>query len=444
MGTPPTAADHRRAAARAGVVRPRPLRTQLAFAAWVYGVAMPAVRLLTRVGRAGSKLAWVMRRRERAVAARDPFRGYVPGPQDVFVATYPKSGTNWMLQIVHQLLHHGRGAFEHVHDVVPWPDTRAGPWFLRAHAIPLSRAVGWRDAPERRRVIKTHLPADLVPYAAAARYVVVIRDPKDVLVSSYHFVRDAVLGPAMPSVEAWYRMFLNGSSLGGSWGVHAAGWWARRHRPNVKLVAFKAMKRDLPGTVRSMAGFLGVEVSEEVLAAVVAQASFEHMKRIDAKFHLGPLLPWRPPGAMLRRGAQGGAAELLTREQQRRARRAGRGRDAGPRVRLPLRRVRRPGVAVGGAPPRPGREARPRRDATPGGPGRAPARGACAAGGARPGRGRVPASNVPAVPCLRSLVPWLKSPPSTRARACCCPWAARCAGSCSGTSGRATGAAGSR
>jgi len=317
VGVPPTAAQARRAAARAGVIRPRPLRTQLALAAWVYGVVVPAVWLLTRAGRAGSKLGWALRKRERAAAARDPFRGYVPGPQDVFVVTYPKSGTNWMLQIVHQLLHHGCGVFEHVHDVVPWPDVRAGPWFLRSHAIPLARAVGWRDAPEGRRVVKTHLPFERVPYAAAARYVVVIRDPKDVFVSSYHFVRDAVLGPGMPSVEAWHRMFLNGSSLGGSWGVHAAGWWAQRHRPNVKIVSFKALKRDLPGVVRSVAAFLGIDASEEVLAAVCAQASFEHMKRIDAKFRLGPLIPWRAPGAMLSRGAQGGAAELLTREQQR-------------------------------------------------------------------------------------------------------------------------------
>ncbi len=37
--------------------------------------------------------------------------------------TYAKSGTNWMMQIAHQLIYHGKGEYNHLHDVVPWPDT---------------------------------------------------------------------------------------------------------------------------------------------------------------------------------------------------------------------------------------------------------------------------------------------------------------------------------
>ena len=297
--------------------RPRPRRVQWALAAWVYLCLVPVLAMLRLTGRTASKLGWAMRRRERRVAALDPLRGYVPGPQDVFVATYPKSGTNWMLQVVHQLIHHGEGEFDHIHDVVPWPEAERSPWFLRGHAVPLAAADDWTRAPEPLRAIKTHLPWERLPYDPRARYVVVIRDPKDVVVSSYHFVRDAVLGPAMPPVDAWYRMFLEGSSLGGSWGVHAAGYWAQRHRPNVLVVSFKAMKRDLPGTVARVAAFLGVAASDEVLRRVCTRASFAHMKAIDHKFHLGRLIPWRAPGAMLRKGAEHGGAELLTLEQRR-------------------------------------------------------------------------------------------------------------------------------
>jgi hypothetical protein len=166
-------------------------------------------------------------------------------------------------------------------------------------------------------VIKTHLYGRELPIESEARFLVVVRDPKDVFVSGYHFARDSFLGPAMPSVDTWYRLFLAGKSLGGCWVRSTASYWAARRRGKVKVVSFKAMKRDLPGTVREVADFLEVSVSDEVLAKVCAKSSFEAMKRIDEKFRVGRRIPWRREGAMLRRGAQGGAGELLSLAQQR-------------------------------------------------------------------------------------------------------------------------------
>ena len=83
------------------------------------------------------------------------------------------------------------------------------------------------------------------------------------------------------------------------------------------IFSFKAMKRDLPGTVRRVADVLGISPSEEVLAKVCEKSSFEHMKSIDHKFAIGRLIPWQRPGAMIRKGEQGGASELLTLERQR-------------------------------------------------------------------------------------------------------------------------------
>lgn len=295
-----------------------PFARRLAYGAWICGLVAPAVWTLERLGGARWALGHAFKRRQRALRRLDPFRGYVPGPQDVFVATYPKSGTNWMLQIVHQLAHHGAGAYAHLHDVVPWPETRVLPRVFRDYAVPLEHADAWRDAPERLRAIKTHLNWEFLPPSDVARYVMVVRDPKDVFVSSYHFFRDGVLGPAMPSVRTWYELFLRGRTLAGSWAVNAASCWARRSLPNVLLLSFSSLKRDLPGTVRRVAEFLGVSVSERVLASVVEQASFAHMKRLDEKFRIGRVFPWRAPGAMLRKGAEGGSSELLTIEQQRR------------------------------------------------------------------------------------------------------------------------------
>jgi hypothetical protein len=53
----------------------------------------------------------------------------------------------------------------------------------------------------------------------------VIRDPKDVFVSSYLFIRDSVYGNAMPSIRTWFNLFLSDRFLiGGSRAVITAGY----------------------------------------------------------------------------------------------------------------------------------------------------------------------------------------------------------------------------
>jgi len=94
--------------------------------------------------------------RERQLAKKNPFQNYVPGKQDVFVMTYAKSGTNWMMQIAHQLIYHGNAEYDHLHSVVPWPDTEVMPGFMRRYAIPLKDASGWEKSQEKKRGIKTH------------------------------------------------------------------------------------------------------------------------------------------------------------------------------------------------------------------------------------------------------------------------------------------------
>ncbi len=83
------------------------------------------------------------------------------------------------------------------------------------------------------------------------------------------------------------------------------------------VVSFKAMKRDLPGTIRKIAEFLDVRVGEDVLDLVAKKSSFGYMKTIGGKFAGWNPIPWRTEAAMMRKGSQGGSAELLTPDRQR-------------------------------------------------------------------------------------------------------------------------------
>src|SRR5258706_8289847 len=114
----------------------------------------PAIKISERRGAAVKLFSNFGRQQRKRLEKKNPFRGYGPGPQDVFVMTYAKSGTNWMMQIAHQLIYHGKSDYAHLHDLVPWPDTTVMP-FVKKYAIPIQEATHWQQAPERLRVIKT-------------------------------------------------------------------------------------------------------------------------------------------------------------------------------------------------------------------------------------------------------------------------------------------------
>jgi hypothetical protein len=297
--------------------KPPPLVVQVLMGAIMDGLMRPVIKLQERRGAAVRMLGRMSTGQQKRLRKKNPFRTYVPGPQDVFVMTYAKSGTNWMMQIAHQLIHHGTSDYDHLHDLVPWPDTTVMP-FVKKYAIPIEEATHWQQAPEPLRVIKTHFDWDMLPYSEEAKYIGVIRDPKDIFVSNYLFIRDGVYGPAMPAVNTWFELFLSPNfPVGGSWAVNTAGYWAVRNRPNVLIASFKEMKRDLRGTVLKVAEFLKIRVSDAVIDEVCRKSSFEYMKAIDRKFAIGKVIVWREPGAMIRAGKQGGSSEMLSPEQQR-------------------------------------------------------------------------------------------------------------------------------
>lgn len=242
------------------------------------------------------------------------FGPYEASPHDVFAAVYFKSGTTWCMQIALQVAHRGRAEYEHIHDLVAWPDAQ------HPHlAVPLADESPRRCAPTGLRVIKTHLPAPQVPQSPSARYLCVLRDPKDVFVSSYHFVRAVAFGPMMPPVGAWLDYFLSPGFAWGSWAEHLDGWWRLREHDNVLLLMFDDLKADLPGTIRRISDLLGVELTEEEADLVQDRSSFQYMRENDDRFNPGVQLPWTSVGkTMIRRGTSGGSSALLTEAQQRR------------------------------------------------------------------------------------------------------------------------------
>ncbi len=268
---------------------------------WLVHAAGYTDRFWTAVGR---------KMKAKMLTSHD-FGDYRPSRHDVVVCTFPKCGTNWTMQIAYQIAMRGQGEFGHIHDVAPWPD------FARQDlVVPLSDETARRAAPTGLRVIKTHLEWERIPYTPDARYICILRDPKDAFVSNYPFVRDVMFGPLMPAVPVWLRLFFSADTPF-NWSEHLHSYWKNRHLPNLLILTFDEMTQDLAAAVRRIAEFMQVELTSEEFAEVCEKSSFAYMKSIDEKFKPPALTPWSSPNRqMIRRGVSGGSSELLSSEQQ--------------------------------------------------------------------------------------------------------------------------------
>ena len=157
---------------------------------------------------------------------------------------------------------------------------------------PLTRRRIGRHRQERKRVIKTHFNWELLPYSEEAHYIAVIRDPKDIFVSNYFFIKDSVYGNAMPAVDTWFNLFLSDKFLVGDLGrqhrrLLGPAWSAERPGRVVQIDEARS-----GATVLDGCRFLDIRVSDDVIDEVCRRSSFEYMKGIDHKFRMWKLMAW--------------------------------------------------------------------------------------------------------------------------------------------------------
>ncbi len=276
-------------------------------------VALSGMWLACCFGRAIAAMRFMGRGMQSPELKAKALNGYQPTWRDVFVCTYSKSGTNWVLQIAYQIAHHGQGTFDYIHEVVPWPESPL------PNVVRMDETATFEDAPTGLRIIKTHLESRYVPYSPEAKYIVVVRDPKDVFVSSYHFSAGMLPKHVRIPVADWLALFLSPDFPYGSWAEHLASYWPWRTRPNVLFLNYHDMKADPIAPVRQIAALMQVELSDAVLARIVEQSSFAHMKRLDHAFSPSAPFPFNHllgQPSMIRSGQAGASTELLDATQQ--------------------------------------------------------------------------------------------------------------------------------
>ncbi|XP_072492467.1 sulfotransferase 2B1-like isoform X2 [Notamacropus eugenii] len=194
---------------------------------------------------------------------------------DVLLVTFPKSGTTWMQQILSLIFN--KEDLQSIQNTPTW--TRV-PW---VEHISFSDYLPQMEA-SKPRLLTTHFPARLLIHNlknTKARVVYLARNPKDVLVSYYHFHKLAKFLPDFSSFEDFFDQFLEGKVNFGSWFNHIKDWLGVQQELNFFLITYEDLSQDPRQAIQNLSTFLGQQLEPKELENILHYCSFSFMSQND-------------------------------------------------------------------------------------------------------------------------------------------------------------------
>jgi hypothetical protein len=186
-------------------------------------------------------------------------------PDDTFLVSYPKSGNTWVRFLLANLIHPNENVgFANINHLLPAPGVLSKRFLKK---LP------------RPRILKSHEPFDV----RFRKVIYLVRDPRDVAISEYHFDLKKRYIAADVSLEQFIKLFIAGeTSSYGSWWEHAASWiGARQGNPAFLLVRYEDLLADSIGETAKIAEFLGIKADEQRLKAAVERSSADRMRKLE-------------------------------------------------------------------------------------------------------------------------------------------------------------------
>ncbi|KAM6301521.1 sulfotransferase 1 family member D1-like [Aegotheles albertisi] len=198
---------------------------------------------------------------------------------DLLIATYPKSGTTWLSEILDMIYQDGsveKCRRDAIYNRVP---------FLEMTVPKMPSGVEQLEKTPSPRLVKTHLPVHLLPtsfWDKGCKVIYMARNPKDVVISYYYFYQMAKMHPDPGTLGEFLEDFMSGKVAYGSWYEHVQGWWKKKQEKQVLYLFYEDMKKDPQREVKKILQFLGKEVSEGTVAKILHYTSFQEMKKNPA------------------------------------------------------------------------------------------------------------------------------------------------------------------
>ncbi|KAI5632727.1 sulfotransferase domain-containing protein [Phthorimaea operculella] len=262
-------------------------------------------------------------------------------PDDIFVATFPRSGTTWTQELVWMVandLDYARSTdiplvtrfpfleqFSFLHPVIGERLKQKNQDKLMLIDNMFQSVVDKVAAQPSPRFIKTHLPMSLLPpkLTSSAKVVYVVRDPRDVAVSFYHHNRLFLHHAYNGDFKTYWNFFVKDLILLTPFFDHVKEAWMLKDDPNMLFMYYEDMLKYLPAAVRKVAKFLNKEYTEEQIAGLCDHLSFDNFKKNKSvNFDVVKAIPGMTISgeeAFIRKGKSGGWRDYFDEEMMQQA-----------------------------------------------------------------------------------------------------------------------------
>jgi len=224
---------------------------------------------------------------------------------DIYVQTLAKSGTTLTQMILYQMTTDGKMDFNHIYDVSPWIGET-----LKLKGEKLSAFKIKPPKNGQRRIIKSHSNYSFFEDIKKGKFVYVVRNAFDQLLSFYHhhknysnpdlkfedFVSDGI-------IENWFK--LNGDWLKNEGGL------------DIIYLNYEDIVGNKPDVVKRLAKFLDIELTDKDMERIIDRTSFSFMKKHQEKFgdQPEPKVDNKIYNQFIRKGKVGEGKDHFTKEQ---------------------------------------------------------------------------------------------------------------------------------
>nr|XP_039269279.1 sulfotransferase family cytosolic 1B member 1-like [Styela clava] len=139
---------------------------------------------------------------------------------------------------------------------------------------------------DKHRIIKTHLPYELLPEETQSdkkyKIIYVARNAKDVCVSFYFFhIMNFLMFPDPGTWSEFLAKYSTGKVLFGSWFSHVLKYWEKSQcdKERIYFTTYEAMKKDLKGEIIAVSKFLEKNLTDEQVDLIFTHCTFNSMSK---------------------------------------------------------------------------------------------------------------------------------------------------------------------